>query len=87
MRLKVSDNFKPSNNNNKCKEEIKDSKEELKAYYRNLPNKYKLKDNLASSSKDNTTNNLEIDIDKEDLGDAEIDLDKSLEEEEADNNK
>ena len=40
-----------------------------------------------SSSKDNTTNNLEIDVDKEDLGNAEIDLDKSLEEEEADNNK
>ena len=87
MRLKVSNNFKPSNNNNKYKEEIKDSKEELKAYYRNLHNKYKLKDNLASSSKDNTTNNLEIDVDKEDLGNAEIDLDKSLEEEEADNNK
>ena len=45
MRLKVSNNFKPSNNNNKCKEEIKDSEEELKAYYRNLPNKYKLKYN------------------------------------------
>ena len=87
MRLKVSNNFKPSNNDNECKEEIKDSKEELKVYYRNLPDKYKLKDNLASSSEDNTTNNSEIDVDKEDLGNAEIDLDKSLEEEEADNNK
>ena len=87
MCLKVSNNFKPSNNNNKYKEEIKNTKEELKAYYRNLTNKYKLKDNLASSSKDNITNNLEINIDKKDLGNTEIDLDKSLEEEKADNNK
>ena len=87
MRLEVGDNFKPGNDDDECEEEIEDSEEELEAYYRNLPDEYELEDNLASSSEDDTTNDSEMDVDKEDLGDAEMDLDKSLEEEEADDDE